>query len=183
MPYLIDVKTKAKQHEEKHCSIFRHMAGAGGTQPARVKCSHFILIGCQQTVQSNWHLLYFSRQTALLGDVNQARSRLWRNHPELLNLKPSNASHTLTQAYSRYTQNTPLQQQTNITYNVNQILTVIIHTLVKKVLEFTRSNKESNSHIQYKESSKTCLLLVFFIVFFPLNKVILGAKSWPSHWY
>lgn len=137
MPYLIDVKTKAKQHEEKHCSIFRHMAGAGGTQPAHVKCSHFILIGCQQTVQSNWHLLYFSRQTALLGDVNQARSRLWRNHPELLNLKPSNASHTHSLKH-RCTQNTPLQQQTNITYSVNQILTVIIpqkiHTLVKKKL-------------------------------------------------
>jgi len=45
MPHLIDFKTKAKQDEEKHCSIFLHMAGAGGTQLARVKCSHFILIG------------------------------------------------------------------------------------------------------------------------------------------
>jgi len=98
MPHLIDFKTKAKQDEEKHCSIFLHMAGAGGTQLARVKCSHFILIGWQQTVQSNWHLLYFTRQTALLGDVNQTCSRLWRNHPGPLNLKPSNGSHTLTQA-------------------------------------------------------------------------------------
>lgn len=63
----------------------------------------------------------------------------------------------------RRTQNTPLQHQTNVTYNVNQILTVIIpqkmHTLAKKInkfnsLAFTGFNKEPNIHIlQYKESS------------------------------
>lgn len=160
------------------------MAGAGGTQPARVKCSHFILIGCQQTVQSNWHLLYFSRQTALLGDVNQARSRLWRNHPELLNLKPSSASHTLTQAYSRCTRNTPLQQQTNITYNVNQIFTVIIllentHTRKKKFLNSQGPIKSPT----VTSNTKSHHFIGLFYCVFPLNKVILGAKSWPSHWY